>query len=230
MLAFDQGDLAATATEHDAEAPGRRRIRTIVLRGTGVRDRARPGTADRRRSGPTRFGSSRAHSRPARCASGPTTSFLARPIVSWRSLAVLGLRERQAGRVQRQSGAPRRRAARLCQPRYSGRGQRGLASSGLHGGPKFARNFGESPFGLFVIELPLSAACATVTLAGKGPDATEPQCGCPTHESSFWSDHRFGGSARPGGERAHGRRQAMIREKSPAVQSNVSSDPMTGPA
>jgi len=117
MLAFDQGDLAATATEHDAEAPGRRRIRTMVLRGTGVRDRARPGTADRRRSGPTRFGSSRAHSRPARCASGPTTSFLARPIVSWRSLAVLGLRERQAGRVQRQSGAPRRRAARLCQPR-----------------------------------------------------------------------------------------------------------------
>ena len=58
-------------------------------------------------------------------------------------------------------------------PAYSGRGQRGLASSGLHGGPKFARNFGESPFGLFVIELPLSAACATVTLAGKGPDATE---------------------------------------------------------
>jgi len=102
MLAFDQGDLAATATEHDAEAPGRRRIRTIVLRGTGVRDRARPGTADRRRSGPTRFGSSRAHSRPARWASGPT---------------LLGLGERQAGRVQRQSGAPRRRAARLCQPR-----------------------------------------------------------------------------------------------------------------
>lgn len=40
-------------------------------------------------------------------------------------------------------------------------------------GPKLARNFGESPFGLFVIELPLSAACATVTVAGKGPDATE---------------------------------------------------------
>jgi hypothetical protein len=40
-------------------------------------------------------------------------------------------------------------------------------------GPKLARNFGESPFGLFVIELPLSAACAAVTVAGKGPDATE---------------------------------------------------------
>lgn len=40
-------------------------------------------------------------------------------------------------------------------------------------GPKLARNVGESPFGLFVIELPLSAACATVTVAGKGPDATE---------------------------------------------------------
>jgi hypothetical protein len=39
--------------------------------------------------------------------------------------------------------------------------------------PGFAQNFGESPFGLFVMELPLSAACAPVTVTGDGPDATE---------------------------------------------------------
>ena len=39
--------------------------------------------------------------------------------------------------------------------------------------PGLARNFGESPFGLFVMELPLSAACAPVTVTGDGPDATE---------------------------------------------------------
>jgi hypothetical protein len=39
--------------------------------------------------------------------------------------------------------------------------------------PELARNFGESPFGLFVVELPLSAACAPVTVSGKWPDATE---------------------------------------------------------
>jgi hypothetical protein len=40
-------------------------------------------------------------------------------------------------------------------------------------GAKLARSIGESPFGLFVVELPLSAACAFVTVAGNGPDATE---------------------------------------------------------
>jgi hypothetical protein len=39
--------------------------------------------------------------------------------------------------------------------------------------PGLARNFGEPPFGLFVMELPLSAACAPVTVTGHGPDATE---------------------------------------------------------
>lgn len=39
--------------------------------------------------------------------------------------------------------------------------------------PGLAQNFGESPFGLFVMELPLSAACAPVTVTGDGPDATE---------------------------------------------------------
>ena len=40
-------------------------------------------------------------------------------------------------------------------------------------GPEHARNLGESPFRLFVMELPLSAACAAVTVAGNGSDATE---------------------------------------------------------
>jgi hypothetical protein len=39
--------------------------------------------------------------------------------------------------------------------------------------PGLAQDFGESPFGLFVMELPLSAACAPVTVTGDGPDATE---------------------------------------------------------
>jgi hypothetical protein len=39
--------------------------------------------------------------------------------------------------------------------------------------PGLARSFGESPFGLFVVELPLSAACTPVTVTGDGPDATE---------------------------------------------------------
>jgi hypothetical protein len=39
--------------------------------------------------------------------------------------------------------------------------------------PGLARNFGESPFGLFVMELPRSAACAPVTVTGGAPDATE---------------------------------------------------------
>ena len=38
-------------------------------------------------------------------------------------------------------------------------------------GPKLARRLGESPFSLFVVELPLSAACATVMVAANG--ATE---------------------------------------------------------
>jgi hypothetical protein len=40
-------------------------------------------------------------------------------------------------------------------------------------GPELARNFGESPFSLFVMELPLSAACGSVTVAGERSDATE---------------------------------------------------------
>jgi hypothetical protein len=40
-------------------------------------------------------------------------------------------------------------------------------------GPDLAWNFGESPFSLFVTELPLSAACAEVTVAGDGQGATE---------------------------------------------------------
>jgi hypothetical protein len=39
-------------------------------------------------------------------------------------------------------------------------------------GPELARSFGESRFGLFVIELPLSAACAPVAVAGEGPGET----------------------------------------------------------
>src|SRR4051794_8271209 len=53
------------------------------------------------------------------------------------------------------------------------------------------------------------------------------QCECPTHESSFRSGQWFGGTDRPGGERAHGRKQSMTGEKSPAVQSNVRGDRMT---
>jgi len=37
--------------------------------------------------------------------------------------------------------------------------------------PELARNLGESPFSLFVTELPLSAACAPVTVAADGSDA-----------------------------------------------------------
>lgn len=40
-------------------------------------------------------------------------------------------------------------------------------------GPGLARRFGEPAFGLFVIELPLSAACGPVTVVADGPDATE---------------------------------------------------------
>ena len=40
-------------------------------------------------------------------------------------------------------------------------------------GPEQARSLGESPFRLFVMELPLSAACAAVTVAADGSDATE---------------------------------------------------------
>jgi hypothetical protein len=36
-----------------------------------------------------------------------------------------------------------------------------------------ARSFGEPPFSLFVMELPLAAGCAPVTVAGEGADATE---------------------------------------------------------
>jgi hypothetical protein len=40
-------------------------------------------------------------------------------------------------------------------------------------GPGLARRFGESAFSLFVLELPLSAACGPVTVAGEGPHASE---------------------------------------------------------
>jgi hypothetical protein len=40
-------------------------------------------------------------------------------------------------------------------------------------GPEHARNLGVSPFRLFVMELPLSAACAAVTVAANGAGATE---------------------------------------------------------
>ena len=40
-------------------------------------------------------------------------------------------------------------------------------------GPERARNLGVSPFRLFVMELPLSAACGAVTVAANGADATE---------------------------------------------------------
>jgi hypothetical protein len=40
-------------------------------------------------------------------------------------------------------------------------------------GPELARTFGESPFSLFVTELPLSAACAAVTVTGDEQGATE---------------------------------------------------------
>jgi hypothetical protein len=40
-------------------------------------------------------------------------------------------------------------------------------------GTALARQFGESAFSLFVMELPLSAACGPVAVAGEGPDATE---------------------------------------------------------
>jgi hypothetical protein len=50
----------------------------------------------------------------------------------------------------------------------------GTARAAVFNAPAgLARNFGESPFGLFVMELPLSAACAPVTVTGDGPDATE---------------------------------------------------------
>ena len=39
--------------------------------------------------------------------------------------------------------------------------------------PELARNLGEQPFSLFVLELPLSAACAAVTVAGNGSGTTE---------------------------------------------------------
>jgi hypothetical protein len=39
--------------------------------------------------------------------------------------------------------------------------------------PELARDFGASPFGVFVIELPLSAACGPITVSGNRPDATE---------------------------------------------------------
>jgi hypothetical protein len=32
---------------------------------------------------------------------------------------------------------------------------------------------GEPPFSLFVMELPVAAACGPVTVVGEGPDATE---------------------------------------------------------
>lgn len=38
---------------------------------------------------------------------------------------------------------------------------------------KLARSFGEPPFGLFVFELPLAAACGSVTVRTEGPDATK---------------------------------------------------------
>jgi hypothetical protein len=38
---------------------------------------------------------------------------------------------------------------------------------------ELARKFGESPFSVFVVELPLSAACGPVTVAGDEHDATE---------------------------------------------------------
>jgi hypothetical protein len=40
-------------------------------------------------------------------------------------------------------------------------------------GPELARNLGEPPFRLFVMELPLSAACAGITVAANGSDVTE---------------------------------------------------------
>jgi hypothetical protein len=40
-------------------------------------------------------------------------------------------------------------------------------------GPVQARSLGESPFRLFVMELPLSAACAAVTVAANRADAIE---------------------------------------------------------
>ena len=52
--------------------------------------------------------------------------------------------------------------------RFSGGTARALV---IKVGPKLARPLGESPFSLFVVELPLSAACATVTVAANG--ATE---------------------------------------------------------
>jgi len=43
----------------------------------------------------------------------------------------------------------------------------------LRVGADLARKFGESPFSLFVVELPLSAACVPVTISGRGSDGTE---------------------------------------------------------
>jgi hypothetical protein len=43
----------------------------------------------------------------------------------------------------------------------------------LRVGPGLAGELGESQFSLFVMELPLSAACAPVTVAGKRPDDSE---------------------------------------------------------
>jgi hypothetical protein len=40
-------------------------------------------------------------------------------------------------------------------------------------GPGLARDLGEPPFSLFVMELPLAAACGPVTVVGEGQDATE---------------------------------------------------------
>ena len=42
-------------------------------------------------------------------------------------------------------------------------------------GPQLARRLGESPFSLFVVELPLSAACATVTVAAERGHRTAPR-------------------------------------------------------
>ena len=40
-------------------------------------------------------------------------------------------------------------------------------------GPGLARDLSEPPFSLFVMELPLAAACGPVTVVANGPDATE---------------------------------------------------------
>jgi hypothetical protein len=59
-------------------------------------------------------------------------------------------------------------------------------------GADLAREFGASPFSLFVVELPLSAACVQVTVAGEAPDATDQ---IPPHSRLCERDRDSGGGA-----------------------------------